>query len=114
MSSPRAMLHHGMTLMPFHFLWIVLVLMVLAAIAVVVVVAALGVTHLHAAPSGPPGAQLDILARRVAAGEITAEEYQEARVQLHGGRSKCKKTLANSGWERRRMLTRVITAATTA
>jgi uncharacterized membrane protein len=82
------MLHHGMTFMAFHFLWIVLVLMVLAAIAVVVVVAALGVTHLHSAPSGPPGAPLDILARRFAAGEISAEEYQKARDLLQGGSSK--------------------------
>src|SRR5258708_33328572 len=103
MSSPRAMLHHGMTLMPFHFLWIVLVLMVLAAIAVVVVVAALGVTHLHAAPCGSPGAPLDILARRFAAGEISTEEYQKARDLLHGGGSKSSWARGDSVLVRRQM-----------
>ncbi len=38
-----------------------------------------------AAPAPPAAAAHDILARRFAAGEITAEEYQKAREVLGGG-----------------------------
>lgn len=38
-----------------------------------------------AAPPAPASAAHDILARRFAAGEITAEEYQKAREVLGGG-----------------------------
>jgi uncharacterized membrane protein len=36
-------------------------------------------------PSRPPESPMDILARRFASGEITAEEYQKARDLLQGG-----------------------------
>lgn len=36
-------------------------------------------------PAGPSETPLDILARRFAKGEITAEEYQKARDLLGGG-----------------------------
>lgn len=48
--------------------------------------------HMQAPPPGPlmppyrpPESPLDILGRRFASGEITAEEYQKARDLLQGG-----------------------------
>lgn len=50
--------------------------------------------HMHPPPPGPPmpphrppETPLDILARRFASGEITADEYQKARDLLQGGSS---------------------------
>lgn len=36
-------------------------------------------------PASPPESALDILARRFASGEITAEEYERGRELLRGG-----------------------------
>jgi uncharacterized membrane protein len=77
--------------MPFHLFWLVGVLFLMAVAAVVVVGVVLAATRLqspplHAGGAAPPaGTPLDILARRFAAGEITAEEYEKARDLLQGG-----------------------------
>ena len=66
--------------MPLHPLWMVLFLIV-SAIVVVVVLAIVGAATRAAPAQGEP---LNILARRFAAGEIGAEEYQKARDLLQG------------------------------
>lgn len=87
---------------PVFALWgIFFVLVVMAAVAALVIVVARSLMrpqqmppHMPTAgpppmPAGPtPAARetpLDILARRFASGEITAEEYQRARDLLQGG-----------------------------
>ena len=91
-----------MTLMPFHFFWIFWVF------GTVVVLVLLTVWIVHIAtrphtnppspgmatpgpapmpPGPPPGTPLEILARRFASGEITAEEYERGRDVLGGGKT---------------------------
>lgn len=68
-----------------HFLWIgvlgFLVLLVAAFIAGVVLLATR--SQSRPVPAGPE-APLDVLARRFASGEISADEYQKARDLLKG------------------------------
>jgi len=80
--------------MPIHFVWgivaIVFYLAVIAAVVFVVLAAVrvLGGPRRASAPSGYPAPRetpLEILARRFASGEISAEEYQEAQDLLQGG-----------------------------
>lgn len=72
--------------MPVHPLWFVAVLVVAIVIGGIVLVvwavsqSAMGKPH-NPSPSEPQ----DVLARRFAAGEITAEEYQRARDLLGRG-----------------------------
>lgn len=79
---------------PVHFLWIfVLGTVVLVGAAIVIaIVQAASRPHQQTfppsapmPPSGPSEMPLDILARRFARGEITAEEYQKGRDLLGGG-----------------------------
>jgi len=85
---------------PMHYFWIFwLGVLVLVAIAIAIAVLRGGLsgrTHpayppVPAAPPAqpvpPPEAPLDILARRFAKGEITAEEYEKGRDLLQGGKS---------------------------
>ena len=69
--------------MPIHPLWILVFLAVVAAVAALVVVLAVAGRAQTPTRSETPA---DILARRFASGEITAEEYQKARDLLQGGR----------------------------
>ena len=82
----------------FHILWLVgLILVVLAGATVLIIWAireSMRPAHPVASPqvpmsAVPPAPQretpLDILARRFASGEITADEYQRARDLLQGG-----------------------------
>jgi len=80
-----------------HLMWLIglLFLMVpIAVVVVIVIVIAAGIRSRPAyppqappaGPSAPPGdTALDILARRFAAGEISAEEYQKSKDLLQGG-----------------------------
>jgi len=79
---------------PLHFFWLFWVgVIVLVVIAVVIaIVQGRSGPSQHTFPASPPmppsppsEAPLDILARRFAKGEITAEEYQKARDLLGGG-----------------------------
>ncbi len=75
--------------MPFHLFWLVGVLFLVAIAVVVVVVVAVALTRnqspsLPAAAGPASGTPLDILARRFAAGEMSAEDYQKARDLLQG------------------------------
>ena len=73
--------------MVIHFVWLVAMLFIGLVIAAFVVGVALLASHRPAHPvpavgMGPqPGTEtpLDVLARRFAKGEMTAEEYQKAR-----------------------------------
>jgi uncharacterized membrane protein len=66
-------------------------LLAVAAVAVLLIVLAVRASNRNAYPMGPPPplaaheTPLEILARRFASGEITAEEYQRARELLEGG-----------------------------
>ncbi len=81
-----------MTLVPIHWFWIVSMMTIVGAglALVIVFLVRLGGGPHHPHPPGgpggpaapPPGSPLDILARRFALGEITAEEYQKARELL--------------------------------
>jgi putative membrane protein len=82
---------------PLFALWgIFFGLVVMVAVAALVILVARSLMRPHQAPM-PPGSPmpmpparetpLDILARRFASGEITAEEYQRARDLLQGGPS---------------------------
>jgi len=84
----------------FHFLWALplVAIMVLVVVVVVMLIVRLASSPPHPfppAPYGPPAGPppgpregpLDILARRFASGEISAEEYQKARDLLQGGGS---------------------------
>ncbi len=85
--------------MPFHWFWIFWMLVFVGGTFLLVLLAVTftrggpGPTQQTVPPSGPPPpppgspseAPLDILARRFAKGEITAEEYQKARDLLSGG-----------------------------
>ncbi len=73
------------------FLLVGLLGLIVPVLIVIVIVWAVQSRPMHAAP--PPGAMppapretpLDILARRFASGEISAEEYQKSRDLLQGG-----------------------------
>ena len=71
----------------FGLMW--LVVPVLVVVLIVWAVQQSRPMHVPPPPGPPPGPQretpLDILARRFASGEITAEEYQRARDLLQGG-----------------------------
>jgi len=81
---------------PLHFFWLFWVgVIVLVGIAIIIAIVQ-AVSHpsqqtfppsAPMPPSTPSDAPLDILARRFAKGEITAEEYQKARDLLSGGGS---------------------------
>jgi uncharacterized membrane protein len=67
----------------FWIFWTGVILLVLAAVAIAVLRGGLsGLTHPPAPPAETP---LDILARRFASGEITADEFQKGRDLLQGG-----------------------------
>lgn len=71
-----------------HWTWAVLGLLWLAVPALIAILIVWAVrSRPLRAPSGPMPREtpLDILARRFASGEITAEEYQKARDLLQGG-----------------------------
>lgn len=81
----------------FHLLWIVPLLVILAAGVTALIIWAVRASERRPYPAGPtaqfgatPPPQppretpLDILARRFASGEITAEEYERARDLLRG------------------------------
>ncbi len=76
----------------FVFLPIIFLAVLAGFVALIVVVARAATARPQAYPQAPmappPGSRetpLDILARRFASGEITAEEYQKARDLLQGG-----------------------------
>ena len=83
--------------MGFHFLWMLPIFLIFAAAVTGLVIWAVRSSGRPAYPVGPPptqmGAQpqapretpLEILARRFASGEITAEEYERGRDLLGGG-----------------------------
>jgi len=79
--------------MGFHPFWIggmgLFGFAVVIAIVLLVVVLTRGTTSAHPVPPYPPAppreTPLDILARRFAAGEITAEDYEKGRDLLSGG-----------------------------
>ena len=91
------MYFHGPGFVGFHFLWVLpMILLLVAGVTVLAVWAIRESARPH--PAGPPSmpmnhmatqapreAPLEILARRFASGEITAEEYQKARDLLGGG-----------------------------
>ena len=91
------MYYQGPGFVGFHMLWVLpLVLLLVAGVAVLAVWAIRESARPH--PVGPPRMPMDqmatqpgretpleILARRFAAGEITAEEYERARDLLGGG-----------------------------
>ena len=70
--------------LPFGLLGIVAWLLVLAGAALLIVWAARAMPMFRPATAAPAGTEspLDILARRFAAGEITAEDYEKARKVL--------------------------------
>jgi putative membrane protein len=83
----------------FHLFWILPIFAILVIGLVALIVWAVRASERHAYLVGPPSAQmggtppvasaretpLEILARRFASGEITADEYTKARDLLHGG-----------------------------
>jgi uncharacterized membrane protein len=84
----------------FHFLWMLFILVPVAVVVVIVMVVVLAVNassrtahpigappmQIGVAPPPPPReTPLEILARRFAAGEISADEYERARDLLGGG-----------------------------
>jgi uncharacterized membrane protein len=73
--------------MAVHPIWLAFLasfMLIVASIVTIVVVARN--RRLSTTPqAAPPGTALDILARRFAAGEISAEEYQRSRDLLSGG-----------------------------
>lgn len=76
-----------MAIHPFFMLWIPIMLAIPVLIALVIVWAVRNQPmSVQSRPTPPPETPLDILARRFAAGEITAEEYQKARDLLQGGK----------------------------
>jgi uncharacterized membrane protein len=91
------MYFHGPGFVGFHLLWVLpLVLLLVAGVTVLAIWAIRESARPH--PVGPPRMPMDqmatltpretpleILARRFASGEITAEEYQKARDLLGGG-----------------------------
>jgi uncharacterized membrane protein len=91
------MFYHGPGFVGFHFLWVLpLILLLVAGVTVLAIWAIRESARLH--PVGPqrmPMDQmstptpretpLDILARRFASGEISAEEYERGRDLLGGG-----------------------------
>jgi uncharacterized membrane protein len=79
-----------------HWFFVFMFLVFAVAVVAVVVLAVHAATRtaypaagppLQAGPAAPPAREtpLEILARRFASGEITAEEYQRARDLLEGG-----------------------------
>jgi uncharacterized membrane protein len=75
----------------FFVLWMAVIVLVFVVI-VLAIIRALSRPHQQTFPASPPisptppsETPLDILARRFAKGEITAEEYQKARDLLGGG-----------------------------
>jgi uncharacterized membrane protein len=91
------MYFHGPGFVGFHFLWVLpMILLVVAGVTVLAIWAIRESARPHTA--GPPSMPMnhmptqapretpvEILARRFASGEITAEEYQKARDLLGGG-----------------------------
>jgi uncharacterized membrane protein len=86
---PTAMLNHeGASVFGIHFIWLGGLLFVVALVVVIVVVI-VAAARPHPPSYPPPGARppggapgdapLDILARRFASGEISAEEYEKGR-----------------------------------
>ena len=86
-----------MSVVPFHFIWIFYAFGTMVGLVVLTVWIVYVATRPHTNPPSPgisspgpapmppgpfPGTPLDILARRFASGEITAEEYQQARKLL--------------------------------
>jgi uncharacterized membrane protein len=77
----------------FWIFWIGVIVLVLIAIVIAVIRGLSGPSQqtFPPTPPMPPGPPheppLDILARRFASGEITAEEYQKGRDLLQGGKS---------------------------
>jgi len=79
---------------PVHFFWLFwmgVIALVVIAVVIAIVQGRSGPSQ-HTSPASPPippspptETPLDILARRFAKGEITAEEYQKARDLLGGG-----------------------------
>jgi uncharacterized membrane protein len=74
----------------FHPFWMMGVLAVVVVTVVLIVLAVRGSSRNAYPIGGPPAAvsretPLEILARRFASGEISAEEYQRARDLLQGG-----------------------------
>ena len=83
-----------MMFLPVHFFWVFgvgVVVLVGIAIVIAIVQGRSGPTQQTfppsppMPPSSPSDTPLDILARRFAKGEITAEEYQKGRDLLGGG-----------------------------
>jgi uncharacterized membrane protein len=91
------MYYQGPGFVGFHFLWVLpMILLLVAGVTVLAIWAIRESARPH--PAGPPSmpmnqmptqtpreTPLEILARRFASGEITAEEYQKARDLLGGG-----------------------------
>jgi len=91
------MVYHGPGFVGFHLLWVLpLLLLLVAGVTVLAIWAIRESARPH--PVGPPRmpmgtittqapheTPLEILARRFASGEITAEEYERARDLLGGG-----------------------------
>ena len=76
--------------MAVHMLWFVGVIVVLMVLGVVALVAFLVMRTQSPSPATFPAMRetpLQLLDRRLAAGEITAEDYKKARDLLTGGRS---------------------------
>ncbi|HXM72554.1 MAG TPA: SHOCT domain-containing protein [Candidatus Dormibacteraeota bacterium] len=86
------MVEHGPGFVPFgfHLFWM-MGLLAVVVVTVLLIVLAVRASSRNAYPAGavpPPASRetpLEILARRFASGEITAEEYQRARDLLGGG-----------------------------
>jgi putative membrane protein len=69
----------------FWLFWIGVVVLVLVAVVVALLRGTPGPSQQTYPPTPPRETPLDILARRFASGEITAEEYQKGRDLLQGG-----------------------------
>jgi len=78
----------------FHFFWLLPLFLIFVAGVTALVIWAVRSSGRPAYPVGPPAAPmglspkempLEILARRFASGEISAEEYERARDLLQGG-----------------------------
>ena len=87
-----------MSVVPFHFIWIFYAFGTMVGLVVLTVWIVYVATRPHTNPPSPgisspgpaptpPGPPLDILARRFASGEITAEEYERGRDLLGGGKT---------------------------